>query len=160
MTTSSIAGRVVDNDGPVAGAAVIATYTPTGSNYFTVTDANGAYRINSVVAGGPYTLSVEMLGYQKVEFTEIYAPLTEVVTVNANLVVETLGLDAAVFVADINNVANLLNNAWGTTQRMSSDQILTWDSKEKNYTFNAPTWNKYNSTFSTWNMMISVKYSF
>ena len=62
--------------------------------------------------------------------------------------------------ADINNVANLLNDAWGTTQQMSSDKILNWDSKAGNYTFTAPTWNKYNSTFSTWNMMISVKYSF
>ena len=116
VTTSSIAGRVVDAEGPVAGAAVIATYTPTGSNYYTVTDANGSYRINSVVAGGPYTLSVEMLGYQKVEFTEVYAPLTEVVTVNATLTVESLGLDAAVFVADGNlSSMNIQRSGAGTT---------------------------------------------
>ena len=133
VTTSSIAGRVVDNDGPVAGAAVIATYTPTGSNYFTVTDANGAYRINSVVAGGPYTLSVEMLGYQKVEFTEVYAPLTEVVTVNANLVVETLGLDAAVFVADGNmSNMNIQRSGAGTSVSQKTMNALPTSSRSMN----------------------------
>ena len=77
VTTSSVAGRVSDSEGPVAGAAVVATYTPSGSNYYTITDKNGAYRINAVTPGGPYTVRVEMLGYRTVEYTGVYAPLGE-----------------------------------------------------------------------------------
>lgn len=100
VTTSSVAGRVADSEGPVVGAAVVVTYTPTGSNYYTITDKSGSYRINAVNAGGPYTVRVEMLGYRTVEFTGVYAPLGETLTLDAELQVEALGLDAAVFTAD------------------------------------------------------------
>ena len=59
---------------------------------------------------------------------------------------------------DINNVANLLNSNWGLTDRLSTDSILTY--KKDKYTFTAPTWTKYNSTYSTWNMLLSVRYFF
>jgi hypothetical protein len=100
VTTSSIAGRVSDNEGVVAGAAVIVTHTASGTNYYTITDKNGAYRVNAVTPGGPYSVKVEMLGYRTVEFTGVYAPLGEVLTLNAKLDVEALGLEAAVFTAD------------------------------------------------------------
>ena len=100
VTTSSIAGRVSDSEGVVAGAAVIITHTASGTNYYTITDKNGAYRVNAVTPGGPYSVKVEMLGYRTVEFTGVYAPLGEVLSVNAKLDVEALGLDAAVFTAD------------------------------------------------------------
>ena len=100
VTTSSISGRVADSDGVVAGAAVIVTHTASGTNYYTITDKNGAYRVNAVTPGGPYSVKVEMLGYRTVEFTGVYAPLGEVLTLNAKLDVEALGLEAAVFTAD------------------------------------------------------------
>ena len=42
VTTSSIGGRVSDADGVVVGAAVIATNTTLGTNYYTVTDKKGS----------------------------------------------------------------------------------------------------------------------
>lgn len=100
VTTSSISGRVSDSEGVVVGAAVIATHVPSGTNYYSVTDKNGAYRINAVVPGGPYSVRIEMLGYRGVEYTGVYAPLGEVLTLNASVEVEAVGLDAAVFTAD------------------------------------------------------------
>ena len=61
VTTSSIAGRISDNEGVVAGAAVIVTHTSSGTNYYTITDKNGAYRVNAITPGGPYSVKVEML---------------------------------------------------------------------------------------------------
>lgn len=104
VTTSSIAGRITDKAGAVAGVPVVATYTPSGANYYTVTDAKGAYRINSVTPGGPYTVVIDMLGYRKVEINGVYATLGEVVTVNAALEEQAIGLEAAVFVADGVNI--------------------------------------------------------
>lgn len=59
---------------------------------------------------------------------------------------------------DINNVANLLNSNWGCLQQLSSDQILKYDKGQ--YTFTAPTWKKYAKTTSTWQMLLSVKFTF
>ena len=116
VTTSSIGGRVADAEGLVVGAAVIATHTPSGTNYYSTTDKNGAYRINSVTAGGPYTVKVEMLGYRTVEFVGVYAPLGETLTLDANLDVEALGLEAAVFTADgVNSGMNINRAGVGTS---------------------------------------------
>ena len=116
VTTSSISGRVADAEGLVVGAAVIATHTPSGTNYYSTTDKNGAYRINSVTPGGPYTVKVEMLGYRSVEFVGVYAPLGETLTLDANLDVEALGLEAAVFTADgVNSGMNINRAGVGTS---------------------------------------------
>lgn len=111
VTTSSIAGRVSDSEGAVAGAAVVATHVPSGSSYYSITDKNGAYRVNAVTPGGPYTVRVEMLGYRTVEYTGVYAPLGEVLTLNTDLQVEALGLEAAVFTADGTDSGMNINNA-------------------------------------------------
>ena len=116
VTTSNIAGKISDAEGVVAGAAVVATHVPTGTNYYSVTDENGAYRINAVTPGGPYTVSVEMLGYRPVQYTGVYAPLGEVLTLNAALEVEALGLAAAVFTADgVDSGMNINNAGAGTS---------------------------------------------
>jgi hypothetical protein len=59
---------------------------------------------------------------------------------------------------DVNNVANLLNSNWGATDRISTDTILAY--KDGIYTFTAPKWTKYNSTFSTWEMLLSLRWFF
>ena len=115
VTTSSIAGRVSDSEGVVAGAAVVATHMPSGSNYYTITDKNGAYRLNAVTPGGPYSVRVEMLGFRTVEYTGVYAPLGETLSLNAELQVEALGLEAAVFTADGTDSGMNLNRAGAGT---------------------------------------------
>ena len=123
VTTSSIAGRVSDSEGAVAGAAVVATHVPSGSNYYTITDKNGAYRVNAVTPGGPYTVRVEMLGYRTVEYTGVYAPLGEVLSLDADLQVEALGLEAAVFTADGTDSGMNINRAGVGTS--ISEKVMT-----------------------------------
>ncbi|MBR1872156.1 MAG: TonB-dependent receptor [Bacteroidales bacterium] len=132
VTTSSFAGHVSDADGAVAGAPVIATHVPSGSNYYTVTDADGNYRINAVTPGGPYNVIVDMLGYRKVENTGIYATLGDVVTVNAVLEVESLGLDAAVFTADGSNNTSMTRPGAGTSISQRTMQTLPTTSRSMN----------------------------
>lgn len=115
VTTSSISGRISDSEGVVVGAAVIAVHTPSGTTYYATSDINGAYRINAVTPGGPYSVKVEMLGFRPVEYVGVYAPLGETLTLNANLEVEALGLDAAVFTADGVDSGMNLNNAGVST---------------------------------------------
>ncbi len=72
VTTSSLGGRVVDQNGePVIGAAVVAIHEPSGTSYGSVTNADGLYSIQGMRTGGPYRVEVSCLGYQQTNYTEI-----------------------------------------------------------------------------------------
>ena len=133
VTTASIGGRITAADGNVAGAAVVAVYQPTASTFYAVTDANGNYRINGITPGGPYTVSVEMLGYRKVENQNLYAPLGETLIVNAVLEDESLSLDAVVFVADgTESNMNIDRSGAGTSVSQRTMQMLPTTSRSLN----------------------------
>lgn len=75
-TTSSIVGHVADANGnPVADALVTAVYTPTGSVYHVTSDARGLFRINGVVAGGPYDVKADDFGHKPAIRQNVFAPL-------------------------------------------------------------------------------------
>ncbi len=133
VTTSSLGGRVSDKDGAVQGAAVVAVYQPTSDTYYAVTDKNGNYRINNIPPGGPYTVSVQMLGYRSVENQNIYAPLGETLLVDAKLEDEAVSLDAAVFVADgaLSNM-NVRRSGAGTSVSNRQMQALPSISRSMN----------------------------
>ena len=124
VTTSSLSGKITDAKGPVAGAAIVAVYTPNGAQYWALSDENGNYRINSIIPGGPYTVTVEMLGYHSSKENGLYAPLGETAIYNFEMVEDAIALDAAVLVADSNESGmNIRRSGAGTTislQRMES----------------------------------------
>ena len=125
VTTSSIRGSVNDKSGAVVGAPVVAVHTPSGSSFYAVTDKNGAYRINGLNPGGPYTVTIEMLGYRKVETNGVYAPLGETITVNATLEEEALNLEAAVFTADATDSGmNISRSGAGTSVSLKTMTAL------------------------------------
>ena len=102
-TTSSIVGRVADVEGPLQDALVTAVYTPSGITYHALTNANGMYRINGVVAGGPYTIKAEMQGHRAAERLNVSAPLGDKVEVDFELQVSATTLDVVVISDDAAN---------------------------------------------------------
>lgn len=115
VTTSSLAGRVSDAQGPVSGAVVTATYTTTGTSYYAVADANGLYRLNGVNPGGPYTVSVSMLGYRPLTVTGLTAPLGETLVLDLSLEDESISLEGVVVSADaIASNMNIHHSGAGT----------------------------------------------
>lgn len=124
VTTSTISGRITDDAGAVAGAPIVATYNPSGVIYYGISDKNGAYRINGVNPGGPYTLTVDMLGYRSITITEVYASLAENNVIDFILEEESIGLEAAVFTADaLDSKMNISRSGIGTSissSKMSS----------------------------------------
>lgn len=75
-TTASIAGSVKDNNGEaLIGANVVVTHTKTGAKYGNIANASGRFRIPNVQVGGPYTVEVSFVGYEKTKKEGIYLTL-------------------------------------------------------------------------------------
>lgn len=92
-TTSMLVGRVADAEGPLAGARLTAVHTPTGLTYHVVANRDGEYRIGGIVAGGPYTVKAEMMGYRPSTISNVTAPVggREVVDFVLTMASTTLG---------------------------------------------------------------------
>ena len=59
---------------------------------------------------------------------------------------------------DVKNVGNMINSNWGVYKQLTSNTILEF--ADGNYTFTKPVWNTYNSLASTWQMLLSARWSF
>jgi outer membrane receptor protein involved in Fe transport len=65
VTTSSITGFVKSDSGePLEGATVTAVHVPSGTKYATLTKKDGNFTLPNTRIGGPYTVTVEYVGYQ------------------------------------------------------------------------------------------------
>jgi Carboxypeptidase regulatory-like domain len=76
QTTTTLGGVVSDKSGEgLIGATVIATHTPSGTNFGTTTRTDGSYLIPNLRVGGPYSVKVSYTGYKAVEATINYLSL-------------------------------------------------------------------------------------
>ena len=83
VTTSSLNGQIADEAGePLAGAAVIAVHTPSGTQYAAVTNDNGRFVINGMRAGGPYTIEVSFIGMATIKYNDVTLKLGDPYEIN------------------------------------------------------------------------------
>ena len=65
VTTSAMNGFVLDENGaPLPGALVRAVHVPSGTTYSALVRAGGTYAIPNMRVGGPYRVTVQLIGYQ------------------------------------------------------------------------------------------------
>ena len=99
-TTASLSGFVTDSNGkPLVGATVVATHLPTETIYGTVTDVNGAYRLQGLRVGAPYMVEFSFVGYKDKKFSDIALALGEKRQIDATLS-DTQSIDAVVVSTD------------------------------------------------------------
>jgi hypothetical protein len=85
-TTSTIYGVVKDSGGEtVIGANVAITHVPSGTKYFSITNANGYYNIPAVRPGGPFSVQISYVGFTTFEAKDVYTSLGASTAVNAVL---------------------------------------------------------------------------
>jgi hypothetical protein len=105
VTTSSLTGIVTDTKGePLPGATIVATHTPSGTNYGTVALASGTYTIPGMRVGGPYTVKVTFVGYKDQTFENIYLSLGVAANVKAQLEDASTELNEVVITSDRNDI--------------------------------------------------------
>ncbi len=71
-TTSSIRGEVTAGGTPVAGAQVVVTHVPSGTQSTSTTDADGTFSASGLRVGGPFTIAVTAAGHQDQQVTDIF----------------------------------------------------------------------------------------
>ena len=98
-TSSRINGQVVSGGETLIGATVIATHTPTGFEYGTVTNLEGYFTLNNVNVGGPYNIVISFLGYEDQTISDIYLALGQTETFNVQLNESSVTLDEVIVTA-------------------------------------------------------------
>ncbi len=131
VTTSSLKGRVfgsgttVDQEKKTStneelpGANIVATHTPSGTTYGTVSMADGRFIIPGMRVGGPYTVKVSFIGYREQTYNDIYLSLGVATDLNVTLVTESTqlgevvvsGVKNEVFSSDRTGAAASFNNS-------------------------------------------------
>jgi len=86
MTTSGMNGQITDKSGEtLIGATIIAVHTPTGSQFASISDADGYWRIPNMTSGGPYNITISYVGYENFKQEGIYLSLGQTFQLNANM---------------------------------------------------------------------------
>ena len=125
VTTSSISGKITDNNKvSLPGATIVATHTPSGSQYYAVADANGTYRLLNIRPGGPYTIEYRMVGFQTIKQSGVTANLGETKIINVRLKEEAVGIGEVAVVAEAITNGMDIDRA-GATTTINSEQIAT-----------------------------------
>ncbi|HOP12463.1 MAG TPA: carboxypeptidase regulatory-like domain-containing protein, partial [Lentimicrobium sp.] len=107
VTTSSMSGKVSSSTGEtLPGATVIATHTPSGTNYGTISNAEGRFNLNGMRVGGPYTVEVTFIGYGSFTKSNITLSLGENYQMNVVLSEEATSLDEVVVTATRTKFSN------------------------------------------------------
>ena len=102
VTTSSMAGRITDTKGEaVPGATVIAVHVPSGTQYYAVAGNEGRYAIQGMRPGGPYEVTISLLGYEEAKVSNVSLQLGETKTLSQVLAETSMAIDESVVVANV-----------------------------------------------------------
>src|SRR5437667_11873438 len=105
VTTAAIAGVVTDSSGaPLEAARVVAVHAPSGTLYAAVTRADGRFTIPGMRVGGPYRVSVALVGYRQEVQDEIQLTLGGTADLRFALARATLELEPVTVTATSNPV--------------------------------------------------------
>jgi hypothetical protein len=120
-TTGSISGEVIAeaDSTPLPGAQVTAVHEPTGTRYVAITRTDGRFSIFNVRVGGPYTVTVNMSGFETAVKTELFARLGDDLFVSFAMKIEAF--EAEVDVVASNPIINPTRT--GATANVSRESL-------------------------------------
>ena len=133
VTNSSLGGQVTDSQGmAIPGATVVAVHLPSGTQYYALTNGEGHYNINGMRSGGPYSVELSCLGYQKVTYTDVTLQLGEPYGLNATLPDDSELLSEAIVISTA--ASKFASEKTGAATNITSKQILSLPTVSRNLT--------------------------
>ena len=123
VTTSSLAGKITDTKGEaIPGATIIAVHVPSGTQYYSITGTEGRYVIPGMRPGGPYEVTIGLLGYEEAKVSNVSLQLGETKNLSQVLAESSIALDESVVVANVDAAKTGASQAIGqrTIQEMPS----------------------------------------
>ena len=122
VTTSSISGNVKDNKAVnIYGATIEAIHKPTGTKYYSSTNAVGNYGITSVRVGGPYTIKISFISFKPLVIEDQYASLGNGINLDVILEDEASVLKEVVVASSRSGLIS--KNRTGASQQFSKREI-------------------------------------
>ena len=107
VTTASVNGFISDNEGTaLPGANVILVHVPTGTKYGAATRENGVFNLPNLKIGGPYSLTVSYVGFNKHAEADIFLNIGQTLKFDIELSNESVELGELVVTGKIDNVLN------------------------------------------------------
>lgn len=85
VTTSTLGGRITDENGPIDGVTVVLINQTTNQQYSATSRDGGWYQIHNVVPGGPFTLRIYYFGYEPMTLRSLYLFAGQNTVVDVNL---------------------------------------------------------------------------
>lgn len=121
VTTGSIAGNVVADDGSaLPGVVIEATHVPTGATYTGFAGENGRFTIPNVRVGGPYKITGTLDGFQTAEVDGVQVPLGSTAEVPVTMKLATVA-ETIVVTAEADPLIN--PNRTGAATAVSTEVI-------------------------------------
>lgn len=122
VTTSSVQGSVRDTQGEfLIGATVRAVHEPSGSVYGAVTNMEGRFTLPNLRVGGPYSITINYVGFEPQTFSGIVLRLGEPYGLDVVIHDIAMELDQVVVTADGGEDFNSAKT--GTATHVSNQQL-------------------------------------
>lgn len=122
VTTGALGGLVLAESGQgVEGASVVAVHVPSGTQYTTLVRSGGAFNIPNMRIGGPYTVTVSMLGFGTQSEEEIFIQLGQTVRLDFTLVIQAVEVAGIEVVAERDPTMN--SNRTGAATFVNPAQV-------------------------------------
>lgn len=125
VTTSAINGLIVDDQNtPLPSANVIAVHVPSGTTYGTASRANGRYSIPGMRVGGPYSVTVSYVGFEKQAKENIYLNLGVATDVDFVLKAQGIQTEEVTVVGQKNAIFSSDRTGASTSIDLSNIKVL------------------------------------
>lgn len=123
LTTATINGFVTDNQGnALPGANVVALHNPSGTKYGTATRDNGVFNLPNMKIGGPYTITVSFVGFNKLTNENVFLNIGQTLSLNFELTNESIELSELVVSGEANNIMN--SSRTGAETSINPDEVI------------------------------------
>ena len=123
VTTAALNGIVTDQNGdPLPNANVVAVHEPSQTQYRAFVRAGGAYNIPNMRIGGPYTVTISLIGFEPQRRESVHLSLAQTLRLDFQLARQVVELEALVVTPEQDEILNA--DRTGAATFIDHNQVL------------------------------------